>query len=169
LEGFATPVDTTPSCDAITLDGSAMIYMLVPRTSRTFDEYVATEVIPKLQATASKYNRTNIVFDVYLACSLKAETRSKRATGSRRRVTGSTKIPPNWKSFMRDSTNKTELFNYLAEQIVNMGSNFLIVATKDEGVTCNQDRSFENLIPCNHAEADTRLFFTCQTCCRTSA
>ena len=108
LEGFVSPVDTAPSCDAIILDGSAMIYMLAPRTSRTFDEYVATEVIPKLQATASKYNRTDIVFDVYLASSLKAEKRSKRGTGSRRRVTGSTKIPPNWKSFIRDSTNNLQ-------------------------------------------------------------
>jgi hypothetical protein len=34
-EGFVTLVDTVPSCDASTLDGSAMVYILAPRTSRT--------------------------------------------------------------------------------------------------------------------------------------
>src|SRR6218665_3393901 len=36
-----------------------------------------------------------------------AETRSKRGCGVRRRVTGSGKIPSNWRRFLRDNNNKT--------------------------------------------------------------
>ena len=60
------------------------------------------------------------MFDVYWSSSLKGETRSKRGIGARRRVAdkGNT-----WHSFLRDNSNKTELFNFLADKIVKMYSN----------------------------------------------
>jgi hypothetical protein len=128
LVGFETSVGTVPSCAASILDGSAMIYILAPRTSRTFDEYSATEVIPKIQATASKYDRNDIiiVFDVYyVASSLKTETGTRRGRGSRYRVTDSTKAPK-LEIFHEIQFQQDRHFNYLAEQIVKMGSNDLI-------------------------------------------
>jgi len=54
------------------------------------------------------------VFDVYKESSLKVEAQSKRGKGIRRRVTPTNKTPRNWKSFLRDNNNKTELFHFHA-------------------------------------------------------
>ena len=51
----------------------------------------------------------DIVWDTYKASSIKDSTREKRGNGQRRKVTGETKIPPNWKAFLQDNTNKKEL------------------------------------------------------------
>ena len=62
--------------------------------------------------TIAKY----IVWDVYTQGSLKAATRESRGKGVRRRVELSSKMPSNWKSFLRVNENKTELFHLLAEE-----------------------------------------------------
>ena len=105
--------------DAIIVDGSALVNSLPPRTSKTFEGYAASVVLPTIigLSLSIKHNRTDIVFDVYQSSSLKAETRSKRGHGVRRRVTSTGKIPSNWQSFTRNNDNKTELFNFLAEKL----------------------------------------------------
>ena len=115
-------------------------------------------MVPKILSYSSKYERTDIVFDVYKTSSLKTETRSKRGKGSRRRVTDKTKLPPIWSSFLRDSDNKTELFEYLAVKIVSMCPNNVVVVTKGEAVLSNKSINFDGLQPCNHEEADSRIF-----------
>ena len=94
------------------------MYSLSLKTSKTFEEYAVQDVVPKIQMYSSKYERTDIIFDVYWTSSLKAETRSNTGKGDRRRVTDKTKLPLYWKSFLRDSDNKTELFQFLADKIV---------------------------------------------------
>ena len=106
--------------------------------SKTFEEYAVLEVVPKVQTYSCTYTRTDIVFDVYWSSSLKAETRSKRCIGAKRRVTDKGKIPQNWCSFLRDNSNKTELFNFLANKIVKMCSNNTVIVTQEAGVFCNQ-------------------------------
>ena len=123
-----------------------------------FQEYATNEFAKEIRMYSSKYLRTDIVFDVYRSGSLKAETRSKRGMGARCRVTASGKIPPNWQSFLRDSLNKTELFAYLAEKLVELEGN-MIVATLEESVLSNHEIEVEHISDCNHEEADTRLFF----------
>ena len=78
-----------PEASAIihVVDGYAMSSSLPPRTSKTFGEYVAGEVIPKTHHVCFTYMRTDIVFDVYCHDSLKSETRRKRVQAARRRVT----------------------------------------------------------------------------------
>ena len=114
-----------------------------PKTSKTFEEYAVQDVVPKILTYSSKYERTDIVFDVYWTSSLKAETRSKRGKGNRRRVTNRTKLPPNWKSFLQDSDNKTELFEFLADKIVTLCPNNVIVVTKGEQALSNKPISIE--------------------------
>ena len=99
LEDKVTNADKIPKAEAIMIDGSALIISLIPRISKTFDEYALLEVIPKVQTYITKYSRTDIVFDVYKPSSLKAETRSKRGFGARQLVTGNVNIPKNWQSF----------------------------------------------------------------------
>ena len=94
-----------------------MINTLTPRNAKTFEEYAAIEVLPIKQLYSAKYQRTDIVFDVDQASSLKAETRSSRGQGAIRTVTGKGKLPANWLGFLRHSDNKTELFTFLADKI----------------------------------------------------
>ncbi|CAC5411388.1 unnamed protein product [Mytilus coruscus] len=140
LETHFTPTDTEPEAGVIILDGSALINTLPPRISKTFEEYAALQVVTKLQTYSCTYTRTDIVFDVYWSSSLQAETRPKRGISARRRVTDKGKIPQNWQSFMRDNSNKTELFNFLADKIV--------IVNKEESVV------YTNLLACKHAAAD---------------
>ena len=95
-----------------------MINTLPPRASKTFKEYALKDVTPSVEAFAAIYRRTDIVFDVYIANSLKAETRPKRGQGARRRVTDKEKLSLVWHSFLSDNDNKTDLFNFLTEKIV---------------------------------------------------
>ena len=105
--------DTEPTGDTIIIDGSAFIYALPPRTSKTFDDYAKEDIIPRVERYGDKFSRVDIVFDVYNKSSLKNEARSRRGQGMRRRVTGTSKTPTNWKGFLRDDTNKNEQFNFL--------------------------------------------------------
>lgn len=78
-----------------------------------------------------------LVFDVYQLSSLKAETRTKRGHGVRRRVTSKGKIPQNWQNFLRDNDNKTELFNFLAQKIAQMSTPNIVIVTKEDDVASN--------------------------------
>ena len=117
-------------------------YLRVSPTYQTFSRHLEhrrhlrnmlsiNEFAKEIRMYSSKYLRTDIVFDAYISGSLKAETRSKRGMGARRRVTASGKIPPIWQSFLRDSRNKTVLFDYLAEKPVELEGN-MVVATLEE-------------------------------------
>ena len=68
----------------------------------------------------SKYRMTHLVFDVYSPSSLKAETRSKRGQGGRRKVTNKNTMPSNWHNFLRHNDNKTELYHFLADKVAQM-------------------------------------------------
>ena len=57
-----------------------------------------------------------MIFDVYREDSLKSEERDKRGKGARKRVTGNSKVPTNWRSFLRNDNNKNELFHFIAEK-----------------------------------------------------
>ena len=95
LEIHVTPPDTEPEANFIILNGSALIDALPSRISKTFEEYAVLEVVPKVHTYSCTYTRTDIVFDVYWSSSLKADTRSNRGIGSRRRVTDKVKTPQN--------------------------------------------------------------------------
>ena len=49
--------------------------------------------------------------------SLKESAREKRGKGVRRKVAGHVKLPQNWQAFLKDSSNKKELFNLLTKQV----------------------------------------------------
>lgn len=122
LETHVTIPDVEPEADTIIIDGSSLVNSLPPRTSKTFEEYEVLDILPTIQGCLTKYNRTDIVFDVYQPSSLKAEARSKRGRGVRRRVTEKDKVPSNCRNFLRDNDNKTELFNFLADKIAQMAA-----------------------------------------------
>ena len=108
-------------------------------------------------------HRLDLVFDVYLPCSLKCGTREKRGIGTRTLVSVNSKIPKNWQDFLRVDENKTELFRYLADVV--SGTDFsdkIIVVTWDDEVRCSDFAIDINIIsPCIQEEADTRVILHC--------
>ncbi|KAK1894215.1 Nicotinate phosphoribosyltransferase [Dissostichus eleginoides] len=74
------------------------------------------------------------------------------------RVTNKGKIPSNWQSFLRDNDNKTELFHYLADKIAQMSAQNVVIVTKEENALSTQTMSLDELAPCSHEEANTRIF-----------
>ncbi len=105
-----------------------------------------------------------MVFDVFRE--KRIEAREKRGTGSPIKVTSKTPIPKNWKNFLRVDANKSELFKILAMSVVKLDvPEKIIVSTVMDGVLTNGfDRIIDDLSPCNHEEADTRLFLHAKHC-----
>ena len=63
--------------------------------------------------------RVDIVWDRYISNSIKAATREKRGKGTRMKVAGKSKVPGNWRGFLRDEGNKLELFQFLTHKIAS--------------------------------------------------
>ena len=158
LEAQVNIPDREPRGDAVIIDGSALINALPPRTSKIFDDYAKEDIIPKVESYGARYERVDVVFDVYKKSSLKSEARSKRGQGIRRRVTGTSKTPSNWRSFLRDDSNKTELFHFLAEKMCEAQTTSTVIVTKGEDAISNTRKSLDAVSPCCHEEADTRIF-----------
>jgi hypothetical protein len=61
---------------------------------------------------------------------------------------------------LRDNSNKTELYNFLADKIVKMFPNTsnTVIVTQEDGVVCNHSISLEGPTHCNHERADTQIF-----------
>ena len=162
------PNDSTIESDNIEckiIDGSFLVHMVQPRDVNTFDEY-ASQIISYLakQFENSNVQRLDIVFDVYKNNSLKQLTRDNRGNGKgqRRKVKGQVKVPiTNWHAFLRNDSNKTELFHFLADQIVKgtyPDGKEVYVTKETEVLSCPPDLDKSNICPCNHEESDTRLF-----------
>ena len=151
--------ERAPEGEVISVDGSAMVNTTPPRTSKTFEDYAREDILPKIKFYGTTYKRVNVVFDVYMTSSLKGEARMRRGQGIRRRVTGTSKTPTNWRSFLRDDDNKTELFQFLADRICQTQTTSTILLTKEGCVICNDNqKSLAAVSPCVHEEADTQIF-----------
>lgn len=80
----------------------------------------------------------------------------------RRRVTGTSNTPNNWRSFLRDESNKTELFHFLADKICEAQTTSTLIVTKGEDAISNTRKPLDTVSPCCHEEADTRIFVHCR-------
>ena len=110
-----------PRVQVVIFDGAAVVNMLRPGAAKTFSEY-AKEVFFPYIISQEHVHRVDVVWDEYVAESLKAGTRSKRGKGVRRRVEPSSAIPKNWSEFLRIDDNKTELFSFLATHVTGLGT-----------------------------------------------
>ena len=152
--------DTVKPHDAqmIILDGAAIINMIKPGTSESFNDY-ATKVMEYIHKQFSgKVLRVDMVFDIYRKNSLKAGTRQKRGKGTRRRVEGKNKVPSNWQEFLRVDDNKYELFHLISERVVNEAFPGMVIITHGEKVLSSAPCDLSGLMACTHEEADTRMF-----------
>lgn len=99
------------------LDGAVVVHCLPTTGAATFNEYADQVFIPHLLRQLHHSDRVDVVWDMYVPDSLKESTREKRGTGTRRKVSGQAKLPPNWLQFLRDPTNKAELFQFLTTKV----------------------------------------------------
>ena len=155
-------VDARPNCPAVDvkiLDAAAIVNMISPGKCKTFSDYAQSSFVPYIIKQAENVQRVDLVWDRYLPNSLKRGTREARGAGTRRRVCDSAAIPSNWKSFLRSDENKQELFHYLANITATLQlANVVIISTVDVEVISSTHIDKEELTPCNHEEADTRIF-----------
>ncbi|KAK3725326.1 hypothetical protein QZH41_002764 [Actinostola sp. cb2023] len=160
LTGTSEGSTESPQVDVKIYDGAVVVQMLQPKTATTFNEYVQTVFLSYIKHQMQSAERLDIVWDTYKTDSLKASTREKRGSGARRRVALAVRIPPNWKSFLRVDDNKTELFQLLAKELENIDlEEKEVYSTYGSQVLSNtRTENLENLQPCSHEEADTRLF-----------
>ena len=98
------------------LDGAFVAQMLSPRTLNTFQDYSNSVFLPYIFGQLQSVRRWYIVWDVYLADSLKAGTKSKRGQGQRFKVLPLAPLPSTWKSFLKNDENKSDLFCFLSEK-----------------------------------------------------
>lgn len=126
--------------------------------AKTFGDY--SEKIQKyVSQFTNKFQRVDVIWDVYRENSLKRGTREKRGVGRIQKVDPSLNIPKNWTKFLNVDENKQQLFDLLARDFVKIESpNCLIVTNAKENVLTSTDYECSRLEPCNHEETDTRLF-----------
>ena len=151
-----------PDADVLILDGATTVNMLKPGAFQTFQDYADNVFIKYLERQLCRVSRIDIVWDVYKPDNPKSTARSRRDKGVRRRVESRTRVPSNWQSFLREDENKSELFEFLAEESVKLVSKKQIISTKGRSVICSQSRELDNLQPCEREEADTRIFLHAQ-------
>ncbi|KAJ8037920.1 hypothetical protein HOLleu_18862 [Holothuria leucospilota] len=77
------------------LDGAGIINMLQPGTAKTFQGYATGVFVPYVKSQLQHADRQDIFWDLYMADSLKADTRSKRKKEVRRRVEPSSAVSGN--------------------------------------------------------------------------
>ena len=105
--------------DAKFLDGAAVVHLLPVTSITTFDDYAHRIFIPNVIKQLENTTRVDVVWDTYIPNSIKESTRERRGTGIRRKV-AEKKNPGNWSDFLRDPTNKQELFVYLSTKVSNI-------------------------------------------------
>jgi len=159
LESHSRRLETTPRVTVNILDGAMLVQMLQPRGSKTFQDYADNVFLSHLSERLIHVKRLDLIWDRYITDSLKSATRERRGHGSRRRVTSSNRVPNNWQSFLRVDENKTELFQFLAQQSLSLSEDGKeIYCTSGEQVLCAPPRIANTIIePCTHEEADTRM------------
>ena len=83
--------------------------------------------------------------------------RCHRGAGVRQRVTPTNKLPRSWSSFLREASNKRELFTFLADCASSLEVGGQVITTYGQDVRCTTPRETTSLSPCTHEEADTRM------------
>ena len=167
LEPLAPSQGTTPDVDVKVFDGPALIHILDPKHStkdvKTFRQYADRIFLPYLLKQLHNVSRVDIVWDVYSTNSLKQHTRERRGDGEALRVSDQTRIPRNWKSFLRVSSNKRELFDYLATIIAGTVTppGKSLVTTKGQSVGTSITIDVSDIQPCSQEEADHRMMLHC--------
>lgn len=152
------PIILKPPVNMLVIDGAVSVHYTKPMPTHTFDDYCTDFVSNIEKEFQSGTQRIDIIFDVYLPDSLKNTARQERGSGTRIRVEGSKKIPQNWSNFLKVEGNKKELFELLANRVSGTLFPGTVIVTKGQEALCSEASiSLDNISPCNHEEADSRM------------
>ncbi|KAL9954824.1 hypothetical protein ACROYT_G042404 [Oculina patagonica] len=164
LQAITTPQsEMPPAIDVIIIDGAAAVNMIKPGTEKTFLGYAEQSFLPYIKAQLRHVKRIDVVWDEYVANSLKATTRSGRGTGVRRRVSANNQLPRKWNEFLRVDENKVELFKFLSECIASLQVEKEVISTYGKQILSTLPRTDNSsLAPCTQEEADTRMLLHVQ-------
>lgn len=157
FERIAPTNTTKPTVEITIIDGAAIVNMLRPGLTKTFEDYANTVFVPYIKSLIQNVRRIDVVWDVYMPDSLKSDTRSKRGKGVRKRVEPRSPLPKNWEEFLRVDENKTELFSFLATTIADISTDKQVITTIGSDVLTINRQDVLRLAPCTHEEADTRI------------
>ena len=110
MEPFVSHPESIPNVDIRIIDGAALVHMHDPHKSSipimSFKDYSQLIFLPyMLQCVVG----INVVWDIYKN-SLKTQTRQDRGSGNHIGVGNTTKIPTNWKNFLRCDAYKDNFF-----------------------------------------------------------
>ena len=94
-----TSTEPSYNFDCKVFDGAAVVHMLPTKQASAFYEYGGKVFLPWTEQQLQNCNRIDIIWDRYIADSLKESTREKRGKGVRRKVRGQTRLPTNFKTF----------------------------------------------------------------------
>ena len=92
--------------------------------------------LPYITSQLQHAIRVDVVWDEYMPDSLKADTRTKRGKGIRRRVEPSSAIPGNWQAFLRIDENKVDLFSFLPTKLTAQETEKQVVSILHQDVDC---------------------------------
>ncbi|KAG7178201.1 hypothetical protein Hamer_G004002 [Homarus americanus] len=149
-----------PPATSVVLGAAAVLQMLKPAAARNFEEYAQEVFIPYKSTKLQTASRHDLVFERYVADSLKCTARAKRGQGVCKRVVGSATIPGNWQNFLRVDSNKTELFKFLSDALLTWfdKEHKQLVITDGQAVLSKLVLpDLASIAPCNHEEADSRM------------
>ncbi|EDO43913.1 predicted protein [Nematostella vectensis] len=156
------PTRTAPANpDVIIFDGAVLENMIKPSPEdKTFSDYTARRFVPYIEAQLQQTKRIDLVWDEYVESSLKVTTREARGHGVRQRVASGNKLPRNWRCFLRDSQNKQDLFQLLANCVasINSGEKCIVSSFRQGTLSSIPIEEVKRITPCSHEEADTRMF-----------
>ena len=119
LDDLSEAQSEAPKVSTVVIDGAAIVQMLKPGAAETFEQYAHQVFLPYILGQLQHASRLDLVWDSYVADSLKATIRVKRGKGVRQRVAESAPIPVNWQVFLRVDLNKKELFSFLSKALVD--------------------------------------------------
>ena len=168
LESLVPFQDIAPTVDAKIIDGASLVHSLDPKKSNakepilTFKNYADYIFIPAIQRMLQSVHSLDVVWDTYVDNSLKEQTRQNRGYGTPIKVENATKLPSNWKNFLRCDKNKDSLFKLLAVSIqeFQFSSHKQVISTFDQKVVTSPVACTDvSELHCSQEEADTRLLF----------
>ena len=130
LQSFATPQLKIPEeIGPIIIDGSVVVNAISLQQKKTFAEYSRQSFLPYIEPQLSHAKLLDVLWDEYIANSLKAAT-SKRGQGARKLVQPSSQIPRNWQQFLRCEENKQNFFQFIAQCMVSSHEEKQVITTK---------------------------------------
>ena len=86
-EPSVSHISNTLSKSALIVDGAALLHILQPGVSKTFNEYLNSVVWQHVEWLIKFVDRLDIVFDRYIENSFKSDTRQTRGSGQAVNVT----------------------------------------------------------------------------------